>query len=567
MKKSKILLIIACVCITVLVLAACAKTYTVIFDPNGGSILSGESIQTVIEGEAAIPPTPERRGYAFDGWEGQYSSVTGDATVRAKWTPLYTVTFNLDGGVADDPSLLVQHISEGNDAVLPQVSRQGYVLDGWSTDNITNIRSDLVVTARWARVWKICYQLSGGEVADDSLLEQTVRENESPTAPSPRKDAFTFVKWTEHINEAESTKTYTAVWEKTKYTAAEISKLANAATVEITTYRPSGEEWALGSGFFINDSGLLVTNYHVAKESSVMKVKVDDNTTYYVSHVVDYNEKYDVAVLQVLTRQKTPYLTLSTKQPTVGDTVYAVGSSLGLTGTFSSGIVSYVGRQIDDVKFIQTTAPISSGNSGGPLISEYGEVVGMNTATYTEGQNLNLAIPSTSILSVNNYTQRISLDDWFGLTVEYYFHGDVVIPVQDNPTICTDGYTYKGKTGTSSQVFISNAQSSQQILMFSIKLNDYDQRDMLRYDIIAARTAGSTVYYDKFTPSLLATVAERQEDNSVIIIGAFQIPKNYFNQGRNYFGLLFASSSVPLEYEYYSWVMDLEEFENIEFPY
>ena len=78
MKKTKIALIVVCALAAALMLVACAKIYTVTFDPNGGSIASGEALQTVNEGEAATPPTPERQGYLFEGWEGDYTAVTGD---------------------------------------------------------------------------------------------------------------------------------------------------------------------------------------------------------------------------------------------------------------------------------------------------------------------------------------------------------------------------------------------------------------------------------------------------------------------------------------------------------
>ena len=86
-----------------------------------------------------------------------------------------------------------------------------------------------------------------------------------------------------------------------------------------------------------------------------------------------------------------------------GETVYALGSSLGLADSFSDGIISANQREIGGQIFIQTTAPISHGNSGGPLIDKYGKVVGITTARIETGQNLNLAVPISSVLKIDRH--------------------------------------------------------------------------------------------------------------------------------------------------------------------
>ena len=88
-----------------------------------------------------------------------------------------------------------------------------------------------------------------------------------------------------------------------------------------------------------------------------------------------------------------PYLELAEKDARTGEQVYAVGSALGtLTGSFTGGMVSSTKRTYGEIDCIQMDAAISPGNSGGPLVNVYGEVVGINTASYTSGENLNLAI-------------------------------------------------------------------------------------------------------------------------------------------------------------------------------
>lgn len=98
----------------------------------------------------------------------------------------------------------------------------------------------------------------------------------------------------------------------------------------------------------------------------------------------------DIAILSVSAKGKP--LTLSRFSPKIGNTVYTIGSSLGLEGTFTNGLVTTNSRIIDEVDYIQTNAAISPGNSGGPLLNAYGEVVGINTMQLVDGQNLNFAI-------------------------------------------------------------------------------------------------------------------------------------------------------------------------------
>ena len=159
-------------------------------------------------------------------------------------------------------------------------------------------------------------------------------------------------------------------------------------------------------------------------------VTLSNGRTYKVSRVVGYDIEKDIAILKVDTKgNKVPYLEIGTELPEVGDAVYAIGSSLGLTGTFSGGIVSFVDRTIKDipgVSFIQTTTPISAGNSGGPLVDEHGYVVGINSGSYTAGQNLNLAIEISQYLDLKEV--NLTPEELFQKegTLKYYF-GEVIV--------------------------------------------------------------------------------------------------------------------------------------------
>ena len=161
-------------------------------------------------------------------------------------------------------------------------------------------------------------------------------------------------------------------------------------TVTISVELENGT--STGSGFFIDSEGTLVTSYHVIDAAKSISVEVKDGAKYEVASIVDFNELYDVAVLK-MNLTDTLYLSTCPEELRTGEAAYAIGSSLGfLDGTFSDGIISNTSRKVGQIECIQTTAAISSGNSGGPLVNAYGEVIGINAFSYEAGENLNLAV-------------------------------------------------------------------------------------------------------------------------------------------------------------------------------
>jgi hypothetical protein len=169
---------------------------------------------------------------------------------------------------------------------------------------------------------------------------------------------------------------------------------------------------ALGSGFVADADGAIVTNFHVVDGARSAEVEFRDGSTASVAGYLVVDPKRDVAVLQLDTSRKMRLLplTLESRLPRQGDHVYAIGAPRGLGFTVSEGIVSAVrnGAEIEDyfpdyerqMTWIQTTAPISPGNSGGPLISVAGNVLGINTWSKTNGQNLNFAVSAVEITTV-----------------------------------------------------------------------------------------------------------------------------------------------------------------------
>ncbi len=175
-----------------------------------------------------------------------------------------------------------------------------------------------------------------------------------------------------------------------------IAQAAFASTVTVLVYDASGQPLGLGSGFVVA-SGQVVTNAHVIVGASQLLVRpIGASQTLAVSALLQVDEGADLALLRV-DGLASPVLPLASGDaPSVGDTVYAVGSPLGLDGTFSQGIVSGY-RTVGDLSLMQLTAPISPGSSGGPVLDATGRVIGVAIGTFAEGQNLNFAVPVTSL--------------------------------------------------------------------------------------------------------------------------------------------------------------------------
>jgi len=159
----------------------------------------------------------------------------------------------------------------------------------------------------------------------------------------------------------------------------------------------------LGSGFIIDSNGTILTNYHVVNDAQKISVTVSDGKTY-DAKVVGKDQKSDIAVIKIDAGRALPAVTLGdSDRLEVGEWVMAIGNPFGLDHTVTSGIVSAKGRQIGAGpydNFIQTDASINPGNSGGPLLNLRGEVVGINTAIFSQsGGNIGIgfAIPSNSV--------------------------------------------------------------------------------------------------------------------------------------------------------------------------
>ena len=166
----------------------------------------------------------------------------------------------------------------------------------------------------------------------------------------------------------------------------EIFKRYNSAVFMIFT--SDGTQVYQGSGFFIDDKGLGVSNYHVFGNTLIGEelIKlVDSDKAYKVTEVIAKDEDNDFIIFRVNCDDNN-YLKIARDKPDVGEKVFAIGSPRGLENTFSSGEIS----QWRSDKVMQINVQIDHGSSGGPLINQYGQVVGITSGSFYDGSQANL---------------------------------------------------------------------------------------------------------------------------------------------------------------------------------
>jgi tetratricopeptide (TPR) repeat protein len=180
----------------------------------------------------------------------------------------------------------------------------------------------------------------------------------------------------------------------------ELYRYGSPAVVRVLVKDAQRKPLGFGSGFFVSNDGLVVTNYHVIEGANAASVYADGATEVPVDCVVASDPNYDLVLLRVRAQPK-QYLAVSDEAPpAVGSKVYAIGCPEGLTNTLNEGLVSALRGTRDGVPIIQTTAAISHGSSGGPLLSADGRVVGVTSAGLRDGQNLNFAVPAERVRSL-----------------------------------------------------------------------------------------------------------------------------------------------------------------------
>ena len=190
---------------------------------------------------------------------------------------------------------------------------------------------------------------------------------------------------------------------------ADLVEKIESAVVRIDVTTPEGMN--VGSGFVIDKEGIFATNYHIIEQSKKAVVTFNDGSKIDVAGSLLLLPEKDIAILKLANTPKDlSVLRLATTTPRKGEMAATFGAPKGLSFTFSRGLVSAIrtfgelsdtlGVSLDkNVKLIQTDAAISMGNSGGPLVNQTGEVIGINSFYFAKGQNLNFAISSLEVIA------------------------------------------------------------------------------------------------------------------------------------------------------------------------
>jgi hypothetical protein len=173
------------------------------------------------------------------------------------------------------------------------------------------------------------------------------------------------------------------------------------AVFSIEVFDANGKGVKTGSGFFITGSGVAATNYHVLSGGTAARVKTSDGVEYEIIGVYDFDKQMDIALIQIEGADFTALELGKSGDVRTGDLVYTIGNPLGLYGSLAKGVVSSALRSVDGSDYIQIDAPISSGSSGGALIDAYGRAIGITSASYQGGQNLNFAVPIDALETLN----------------------------------------------------------------------------------------------------------------------------------------------------------------------
>ena len=165
-------------------------------------------------------------------------------------------------------------------------------------------------------------------------------------------------------------------------------------------YKKEYVETSLGSGLIISKHGYVVTNQHVIRSMSDIKVILADKREFQ-ARVIGADPETDIAVLKIKSETELPFVELGRSDDLmIGETAIAIGNPYGLSHTVTKGVISAVGRTVKNetegrtyTNFIQTDASINPGNSGGPLLNIDGDVIGINAAIYEKAQGIGFAIP------------------------------------------------------------------------------------------------------------------------------------------------------------------------------
>jgi serine protease Do len=252
-------------------------------------------------------------------------------------------------------------------------------------------------------------------VRDEELAAQAAAAKSKEDAKSSKANAAAPVKNVAPPREEKQDIYSISVSPPPERSVRELVNQLGEAVVQVRT--PGG----MGSGFFLNEEGYLITNFHVIEGETQISIEVYhmrngqlERKSYKQVRIVAMNKFQDLALLKVDEKDipKFAYVPLGDADNlAVGERVFAIGSPLGLERTVTEGIVSTKTRQMQGELYLQTTAQINPGNSGGPLFNMRGEVVGVTNMKVAFGEGIGFAIPTDTVRRFLHHRDAYAYDN------------------------------------------------------------------------------------------------------------------------------------------------------------
>lgn len=232
------------------------------------------------------------------------------------------------------------------------------------------------------------------------------------TLPETTQAPTTTEPVTEPTTEEPTTPSKSAIYASAVHSVVGVSSYYTKTTRTLFGVKTS-KEYSNGSGFFVSSDGYVVTNAHVIENAETITVTDYDGNTYDATFITQMEDN-DIAILKI--DNVSISVTFGTSSDiSVGDDCLIIGNPMGnLSYTYTDGIISYVNRQITTtsgyyINVFQTNCAINSGNSGGPVFNESGEVIGVATAKYSTSEGLSFFIPIDDVIDfiIKNTNQGV----------------------------------------------------------------------------------------------------------------------------------------------------------------
>ena len=390
----------------------------------------------------------------------------------------------------EDENNLYHHSYRKGDEQNPNtpIDTKNYAEDPWDKSAPSAPKRKGGMTAKLVALALVCALLGGVAGAGVSRAALTAKAGSATVQVSDRQ-----------VGEVKTMK----VDGKTQMSMAEVyaSNVNSVVSINVSSttnyFGQQVETAASGTGFFITQDGYILTNYHVVKGASTVKVTLYSGETYDAA-VIGGDEDYDIAVIKIDVTGASAVVLGDSGALNIGESVAAIGNPLGeLTFSMTEGIVSCVNRavNIDGTPFnmIQIDCSINPGNSGGPLFNSYGEVVGIVSAKYSSYSNttvegIGFAIPINDVIAM---VEDIMTDGY--VTDKPY----IGITPQNMTAQMAQQYRYDVTEG----VFVCSVDPDSAADKAGLKLGDVitkmDDKDIASYeDLVAAKksySAGDTV--------------------------------------------------------------------------